>query len=399
MSKLKILLCHNYYQNSGGESEVFENETRGLAQMGEDVVVYSRTNVDIPKMSTLQKIDVGFSAYSSMHSKRDILRLIEKDRPDVALVQNVFPLLTPSVYIALAQAGIPIIQTVYNYRLVCPSAELYTEGAICERCIGGNTIHAVLHRCYRGSYTESAWYASIIGLHRLLGTFSQKITSFMVPDNFLGKKLAEGGIPLSKIWRNPNPLFLKDYQPEPTHLGFVLFAGRLVSQKGILTLLKAMEYTNSSSKLVIVGLGELAEEIQSRISHLGMSERVTLLGPVWGADLERLIRQSAAVVIPSEWYDNLPMILCKANALGKPVIASQIDGIPEYVTHGETGYLFEPGNALELAGFIDGVLSLSASEYRQLSDKARAFAEDVLDYPNHYRNLMNEIQSLMDNNI
>ncbi len=187
---------------------------------------------------------VVFSAYSSDQTKQAIINLVTRDEPDIALVQNVFPLLTPSVYIALAEAGIPVIQAVYNYRLVCPSAELYTEGAICERCVDGNTLHAVIHRCYRGSYAASAWYASIVGLHRMLKTFSNKISSFMVPDNFLGTKLAEGGIPAVKIWCNPNPFFLDEYQAEPTHHGFVLFAGRLVSQKGILTLLRAMEHTN-----------------------------------------------------------------------------------------------------------------------------------------------------------
>jgi glycosyltransferase involved in cell wall biosynthesis len=391
---VKILLCHNYYQQPGGESEVFENEARGLAQMGEDVIVYARRNTDLADMSTLQKIGVVISAYSSRQTLQEVMHLVAKEKPEVALVQNVFPLLTPSLYVALAEAGVPIIQAVYNYRFICPSAELYTEGEICERCVPGNTGHAVVHRCYRGSYFESAWYASIIGIHRALGTFSHKINSFMVPDKFLGAKLTEGGIPASKIWYNPNPVFLQEYQARPIHQGYILFVGRLVAQKGILTLLKAMESTHEPSKLVIVGQGELLDEVRGRISQGGLSQRVTLLGPVWGAELNELIAQSAAVIIPSEWYDNLPMMLCKANALGKPVIASRINGIPEYITHGETGYLFEPGNAVELANLINKVLSLSPSEYRQFSESARAFAEDVLDYTNHYRNLIEKIQIL-----
>lgn len=391
---MKILLCHNYYQHPGGESDVFENEVLGFRQMGNDVLLYCRQNSDIDQMPALKKLQLLFSAFSSSHTYQEVKALVQREKPDAAIVQNVFPLLSPSIYAALADAGIPVVQAVYNYRLICPSAELYTQRAICERCVRGNTTHAVVHRCYRNSYTQSAWYASIIGLHRTLGTFARQINSFMVPDEFLGTKLAEGGIPPSKIWRNPNPFFVENYKATSKHKGYVLFVGRLVEQKGILTLLEAMKRTVPSSRLLVVGQGELAEQIQDEIKSTELSTRVSWLGPRWGDELTGLIQDSAAVVIPSEWYDNLPVILCRANAMGKPVIASRINGIPEYVSEGNNGFLFQPGNSTELGRLIDTVLGLSPVEYGKLSTESRVFAEDVLDYSNHYKRLMLEFQKI-----
>ena len=392
---MKILLCHNYYQNPGGESEVFEAEVRGLQSMGDVPLIYDRKNSEIEGFALGDKIRLLFSAYYSRRTVDELHDLIGREKPSVAIVQNVFPLLTPSIYTGLKEAGIPVIQAVYNYRLICPSAELFTQGQICERCVPGNTIHAVIHKCYRESYAESAWYASIIGFHRHARTFSDCITSFMVPDHFLGGKLIAGGIPAEKIWRNPNPFFVNEYQPHTGHEGYVLFVGRLVRQKGILTLLNAMQSCGPNSHLVIVGRGELADTVQESIRSTGLSDRIRFAGPLWGDEVSRLIESCAAVVIPSEWYDNLPMILCRANAMGKPVIASRINGIPEYVQEGINGYLFEPGNAIELASLIDQVLALSSAEYVNLSQSSRHFADDILDYPNHYINLMDHIRQVL----
>jgi glycosyltransferase involved in cell wall biosynthesis len=363
--------------------------------MGNDVVIYTRQNKDIDGFSVQEKAQSFLSAYYSWRTVNELEKIIKSEKPDFAMVQNVFPLLSPSVYVALVKAGIPTIQAVYNYRLVCPSAELFTEGQICERCLSGNTIHAVIHRCYRDDYFESAWYASVIGWHRYTRTFANDITSFMVPDNFLGSKLSQGGIPEGKIWTNPNPFFVNEYTPNTRHQGYVLFVGRLVRQKGILTLLKAMEYAGNKCRLVVVGRGDLEGFIQHSLKSSHMAERIEFLGTLWGKEVDQLIENCAAVIIPSEWYDNLPMILCRANALGKPVIASRINGIPEYVQEGVNGFLFEPGNAIVLADHIDRVMNLSDWEYQQFSSRSRRFAEDTLDYSNHYRNLMNQVQSLL----
>ena len=148
------------------------------------------------------------------------------------MVQNVFPLISPSVYYALRSEGIPIVQLVYNYRFVCPDAQLFSLGEICERCVLGNHWHAVARKCYRNSRALSAWYAAILKLHRVTETFARNIDQFIIPDNFLGTRLIKGGIPAQKIKKNVNPFFVEDYQPcyEPGE--FILYVGRLGETKG-----------------------------------------------------------------------------------------------------------------------------------------------------------------------
>jgi glycosyltransferase involved in cell wall biosynthesis len=395
MPKARLLLCHNYYQEAGGESIVFETERQGLEERGHAVVTYTRDNAEIAQMGALATVSVLTSAYFSPRTRRDLTRLVEKARPDAAIVQNVFPLISPSAYTTLHALGVPVIQAVYNYRFVCPAGQLYSRGEICERCVGGNYLHCVVRRCYRDSAALSAWYASILGLHRALASFVECIDVFMVPDDFLGRKLVEGGIPAGKIRRNVNPLFVRRHTPTPAHDGSVLFVGRLVPQKGVRTLLRAMSFVRSPARLRIVGQGEMETEVRSAIATPEVAGRAELLGPRWGEELEGLMAKAAVVVVPSEWYDNLPQVLCQAGALGKPVIATRIDGIAEHVREGTSGFLFPIRDAPALAGLIDRVLSLSESDYAALSRSCRSHAEQTFDFDVHYRALDDIVEQLV----
>lgn len=389
-----VLLIHNYYKNSGGEQIVFENQIKGFQQFNHKVIIYSRDNSEIDEYALQKKISLFFSGYSSKKTIKEIYAVIDQYHPKVAIVQNVFPLISPSIYKALKAKGVPIVQAVYNYRLICPSAELYTQGKICERCVKGNYLHAIIHQCYQDSYLKSAWYASIIGVNHILKRFSNDIDTFMVPDNFLGEKLIEGGIPKTKIFKNPNPFFIPESKPNKFHSNYVLFIGRLIKQKGILTLIEAMKKTKTDLNLRIIGIGELYNEINQLIQTQGLINKISLESPIWGPKLDTIISNSAAVIIPSEWYDNLPQILCQSNGLGKPVIASRINGIPEYINEGENGYLFSPGDSDELAICIDRLGDLSEKEYNDLSNNSWKYAKSVFDYPIHYNTLMSQIDNI-----
>lgn len=393
--KLKILLCHEYYRQAGGESTVFENEVHGLQDLGHPIVVYTRQNDDIDDMNFRQRAETIPAAFFSRRTYREITQLARKENPDIAIVQNVFPLVSPSIYSALHSLSIPIIQATYNYRFICPAAELYSHGNICERCIPGNYFHGIIRRCYRHSTSASAWYASILWSHRRLGTFVKNINLFMVPDHFLGQKLTEGGIPGHKIRVNVNPFFVDQYTPSYTRQPYFLYVGRLVKQKGIVTLTNAMAFVRSSARLLIVGQGEAEPQIRAIISQNHLDERVSILGPRWKEDVKPLIANATAVVVPSEWYDDLPMIICQANAMGKPVIASRIDGIPEYVRAGENGFLFEAGNIAELAAVIDQVAAMPEKEFEQISRRSRLTAERAFDYSGHYQTLMRLAQEAL----
>lgn len=399
MKKLKILACHNYYRDAGGESLVFDNEVRGLQAAGHAVVVYRQDNTDTEQVTFSQKIAVMAQAYYARQTVDDIYKIIASEKPDIAFVQNVLPLISPSIYSALYAQDIPIIQATYNYRFICPDAHLYTQGEICERCVKGNHLHCVARRCYRDSAMLSAWYASILWLHRKLHTFAHKINVFMVPDQFLGNKLIEGGIPSEKIRVNPNPFFVSDYIPTYQHQGYLLYVGRLIRQKGVLTLVRAMALLKSDFQLVIIGQGELEQEVKALITELDLAKRVTIHGPTWGEDLKQIMAGAAALAVPSEWYDNLPLILCQANAIGKPVLAARINGIPEYVHDGENGFLFEPGNVGQLAALIDKIAAMSGTDFAQLSQTARSIAENIFDYTAHYQKLSGIFEELLDHHV
>ena len=392
---MRILLIHNFYQESGGESGVFENLLRLLKQVDQEVHVYSRHNSEIDRLNRQQKLSMGTGAFFSPGTWADVKAIVREKRPAVALVQNVLPLISPSVYYALRSEGIPIVQLVYNYRFVCPDAQLFSHGEVCERCVLGNHWHAVARKCYRDSRALSAWYAAILKLHRATGTFARNIDRFIIPDEFLGTRLIKGGIPAEKIRKNVNPFFVEDYQPcyEPGE--YILYVGRLVRQKGVFTLVRAMSHLPAEgAPLYIVGDGESRAELETLVSNLNLHDRVKLLGPRWGEDLRRLMKNSRFLVIPSEWYDNLPLILCQAYAMAKPVVASAINGIPEYVDNGVDGLLFEPGNAEQLAHCI-GRLSADTSMLSTMAGNARRKAEEVFDYKAYWRTLEPVLEELI----
>jgi glycosyltransferase involved in cell wall biosynthesis len=384
MQPATVLVCHNHYTQRGGETLVFENLVTGLRARGHRVVLYVADNTAIESMSIGRRAALVASAYYSTRTVRELTRLVTAERPDVAIVQNVFPLLSPSVYKTLHDLDVPIIQATYNYRLVCPAAELYSGGAICERSLHGNYLHCVARRCYRNSAVQSAWYASILGWHRWSGTFGRCVDVFQVPDRFMAAKLAEGGLPPTKMVTNVNPFFVRDYTATTSHDGSVVFFGRLIRQKGVGTLLEAVRRSRQM-RAIVVGHGDLLGELQNFVNRHGIRDRVEFTGPLWEADLLNVLSRACAIAVPSEWYDNLPLVLCQANALGKPVLASRINGIPEYVQDGENGFLFRPGDADELARLADRVLALTRDEYRELALRTRRFAETHLDFDQHYR--------------
>ncbi|RMG09115.1 MAG: glycosyltransferase family 1 protein [Acidobacteria bacterium] len=392
---MKILLVHNHYQMPGGESIVFDNLHRLLKQVGQESIIYSRHNSEISHFNLKQKALMGIEGFFSMRTWREIRRLIQKEKPQVAIVQNVFPLISPSVYYALKSSNVPVIQAVYNYRFVCPNGHLFCNGAICERCVGGNYWNAVIRKCYRNSYIISGWYAAILTFCRLTGTFARKIDVFMVPDNFLGTRLIAGGIPAAKITKNVNPFFVEDYQFHYGQGKFILYVGRLVRQKGVFTLINAMTRVSSDGlPLYIVGEGEERKALELLIIRLGLQDRVRILGPKWGGRVKQLIQESAFLVVPSEWYDNLPLIICQAYASGKPVIASAINGIPEYVEDGVDGLLFQPGDAQDLARCIE-CLSTDSTLLAEMSVNARRKAEQKLDYRVYWNKLNDIIKKLL----
>jgi glycosyltransferase involved in cell wall biosynthesis len=385
---MKILICHNYYKDISGEDIVIAEDIRILKERQLDVIDYARSNRDIDDYSLFQKARFITNTVYSNKTVHDIDKIIRTVKPDVALVQNVFPLISPSIYHVLYANHIPVIQLVYNYRLICPNAILFTEGKICERCIHGNFAHAIVHKCFRNSYALSALYAVTLAAHRRIGDLSKLITAYITPDQFLKNKLVEGGFPGDRIFPVLNPFDVTQYAPSFAHKNYFVYFGRIVHEKGIFTLLEAIK-TLPNTKLMVVGDGDAYIDAKEFVLKEQLSN-VHFTGPKYGESLIEILRDAMAVIVPTLGYDNSPLVVHQAFALGKPVIASEIDGIPEIVRNNETGLLFPPGDTNELAEKIR-LIERDHNLLIRLSTNARNYAEREFTARQRYDGLMNVI--------
>lgn len=372
---MRILLCHNRYATRSGEDVAYDFVRELFCEAGHYLDEILVENSSIARFGIVEKTLLPVRAIHSISSTRTVREHIRCRRPDVAVVQNVFPLLSPAIYGELRRAGIPVVQMIFNYRLLCLNGQFFTQGQICERCLRGTFMNGVVRRCFRNSAALSAMYAASLGLHRWRGTFVDSISRYVVPDEFLKGKLITGGFPAESIEVVPNPMRVRSEVAAAGPHGYGLFVGRLLREKGVLTLLDAALLLKTRVPLKIAGDGEALEAVRRHPAVV--SGKVEFLGPKYGVEFERLLAQASFVVVPSEWYDNLPMIVCQAFDQAKPVIASRINGIPEFVRHGHNGFLFSPGSAKELAACIDALYS-NPELWLHLSHGARDTAVNQL---------------------
>jgi glycosyltransferase involved in cell wall biosynthesis len=391
---MRAILCHNYYREEGGENAAFRNEVELLRRHGVEVVTYTRASSEIEGLSFWEKIKLAVGAFFSLRTFRELRRLVDQVRPDVAIVQNVFPLISPSAYAALRRAGVPVVQLTFNYRFACANAQLYTRNALCERCVRGSVLNAVRHRCLNGEIGRSLWYALVIGLHRWLGTFRREIDRVVVPHPFVGRKLVEFGVPARKIRHNPNPFFLPAPAPESAQPPYVLYVGRLIAAKGVLTLARAMAHVPPPTRLIVVGDGNARGALESFLASApGLAGRVVLKGRLWGEEVDALMRGMSLLVQPSEWYDPSPMTVYTSMALGKPTVVSDLGSATEIVTDGVDGLVFRVGDPVDLARKINRLLEDEPLR-RAVQAAARAKAERDFSDDAHFRRISAVIAEL-----
>jgi glycosyltransferase involved in cell wall biosynthesis len=294
---------------------------------------------------------VGKTVYS-FESRRKIRGLIAERKPEIAHLHGISRQISPSILPELRRSGVPIVQTVHNAELVCPAAHLFIEHRqeICNRCLGGGYHHAVLNRCVHGSRAASLLSCVAQYVHRTSGIFEKNVALFICPSRFLAKKLVDGRIPENKIRILPNYVNLDSYSPAAEIGRYGVFLGRLSPEKGLPTLLAAAAIVRNVP-LVIVGEGPQRESLERQAALHGLNQ-VTFTGHKADAELRAILQGAAFLVLPSECYENCPMVVFEAGALARPVIASDIGGVPELVQHGDNGLLFEPGNAAQLADLM-----------------------------------------------
>jgi glycosyltransferase involved in cell wall biosynthesis len=333
----RVLVVHNAYQQSGGEDRVVADEIALLARKGHEVLEMRRDNHEIALTGRLQ---LAADTLWSRRTHREALELLRRRRPDVVHVHNTLPLVSPSLYWACAEAGVPVVQTLHNFRLACPQAMFLRDDGVCERCLGQAPWPAVLHGCYRGSRAQTAVVAGMLALHRGLGTWRDKVARYIALNEFCRAKFVQAGLPAARVVVKPNFADVDLVAATGPRRGF-LFVGRLSPEKGIATLAQAVR-TCDGLALRVAGTGPSSDAIAACAG-------VTMLGALAPTAVLDEMRAARALVMPSIWYENLPRTLVEAFGAGLPVIASRLGAMAELVEHGVTGLLFAPGDAADLA--------------------------------------------------
>ncbi len=343
-------MCHVAYCKPGGEDVVFENEKALMQEAGVDVVSLLLHNEAIDDGKWLELLRTGIETIWSKRGYKCIAKALQSEQPDIVHFHNTFPLLSPSAYVACKNAGVPVVQTLHNFRLICANAILYTKGETCECCVGRKIpMPALQYRCYRNSIAATAAVASMQIFHRLIGTFNSHVNCYLALTSFAKTRLVRGGLPGNRISIKAN------FLPNPPNPCFdvgkyALFVGRIAEEKGVDVLLDAWSKVNGL-QLVVAGDGPLFYDLQQKEAvKIG---KASMLGYQSKEEVQSLMAASAFIVIPSVCYEGFPMVILEAFASGKPVLCSRLGGLDELVLEDVTGKKFNPGNAADLANIVN----------------------------------------------
>jgi glycosyltransferase involved in cell wall biosynthesis len=343
MQDLSILVIHNRYQQPGGEDTVVRAEVNLLRNAGHRVITYFRDNAAITRYGLLRKACLAVSTTWDRQTYADIRTLIRNQRPDIAHCHNFLPLVSPAAYDACKSAGIQVVQTLHNYRLLCPAGTLFSRGRRCQYCTR-NLTQGISGGCYRKSRVQTAIVSLMLHAHRLRGTWKRSVDAYVTPSRFSRGFFVSAGLPEEKVHVKPN--FLIQDPGQRTKPGdYALFVGRLSAEKGVLEMISAWSRLKPV-KLLIIGDGPLYDE--ARDAARRAPGHIKLLGQLDAPHTLAYMKAARFLVFPSRWYEPFGMVLLEAAACGVPAIASCIGAIPELVADRRTGLLFDPDNFDEL---------------------------------------------------
>lgn len=333
---LRVLIVHSAYQQRGGEDSVVEAETALLRKQGHQVAQLLRHNDEVKQLSLL---DVAAQTMWSRVTTQQVREQVAAFKPDVIHVHNTLPLVSPSVFWAAAQLGVPVVQTLHNFRMLCPQATFLREGRVCEDCMGKLPWPAVVHRCYRESAVQTGAVAVMLALHRGMGTYRDKVTRYIALNAFCKAKFVEGGLAADRIDIKPN---FVDWVPTPQweKREGGLYIGRLSVEKGVQVLMQAMRL-GADHRLQVIGSGPFETEMRDVAG-------AAYVGSQTLDEIMARLSRAAYLVLPSVCYEGFPRTLVEAFANGVPVIASRHGSLEELVRDGQTGLLCEPGHAQDL---------------------------------------------------
>ena len=377
---MKILTVHNRYQLRGGEDESTLAEEQLLESRGHEIYQLLFDNDGI---SGFGAVRVGLNSSWSQDSYDRMTREIASCRPDLVSIHNFFPLATPSVHYAAARAGVPVVQTLHNFRTLCPNGVFFRDGRPCEECLDKLVPWpGIAHACYRDSHAASAAVASMIAVQKLRRTGHTQVTLFFVLTEFARQKFIQGGLPADRLFVKPN-FVQSDLGPGTGDGDFVFYAGRLSDEKGIPLLLDAWHMARPSGRLVLAGDGPLSSFVQQ---HSDKNRSIQFLGRLSLTETYEYMGRARAFAFPSQMYEGMPRVIIESFSRGTPVIAHRAGSMAEMIREGETGWLVDRGNRAALADALSMVFSDHFDAARM---RAAARAEFERNYtPDHQYDLL-----------
>ena len=373
--KKNILIVHNYYQQPGGEDTVVANEMKLLKDHGHKVYLYTRNNSEIKTYSIIQKLGMCFNTFFSIKTYHEVRDIIIKEKIDILHVHNTLNLISPSVYYAGFSCQIPVIQTMHNFRLLCPAATFYRDGHICENCISRGIMCSIKNKCYRNSRIQTIASVMNLILHKSLGTYRR--VNFICLTEFNKDKLLylNSGrkeiIDESRVYIKPNFTFDVIKKQNINQEDYYVFVGRLEEIKGTKVLLKA--FKENKKKLLIIGDGEQRNTIEKYISYHKL-QNITMTGQVSHDQVNDIVQKAKALIVPSQCYETFGMVIIEAYANSVPVIAGNIGNIGMLVDNGETGCIFKYNSWKSLNRILERIeiynsMQLKEKSYQTFCDK------------------------------
>ncbi|MBP0110349.1 glycosyltransferase [Bradyrhizobium vignae] len=375
---MRILAVHNRYKERGGEDTVFEAEVELLRSAGHSVETLIATNDDI--VGAIGRVRAAFGSVYNIRGRRRVANAISEAKPDIVHVHNFFPLLSPAIFDACQDAAVPAVLTLHNYRLACANALLLRNELPCEKCLVNGPLWSVAHACYRNSRAGSLAVSGMIAYHRFLGTWKHKVSRFIALTEFARSRFIAAGLPADKLAIKPNFIRQAPLPLTSARGRSAVFVGRLSREKGAHILLEA--WRELDIPLTIVGEGPEGSALRAmNLPHVQFTGRVS------HEKAMEIVSRTGVLIVPSIWYENLPMTLVEAKSLGVPAIVSRIGALPEIVADGVDGVLFNPGDSSDLARTVRKVFENQVSLVA-MGRAARATYEERFTEPQCLRMLL-----------
>lgn len=380
---MKVLQVHSKYKKRGGEETVLEEEKTVLESHGHTVIQYIRDNAETDDYRAMGLIKLSLTQRHNKGAVNQVTALLAKEKPDICHVHNVYPLISPGVYEACQEQGIPVVQTLHNYKMLCTNSLFFRQGDVCELCLNKSLMQSVKYSCYKSSLLATAVQADAIQYHRRKGTWQRMVDAYVCLTGFQKNKMVQGGLPAEKLRIKPN--FVHKTDLPSTYEDFFLFVGRLDKSKGLTDLLMLID-TCVDSHFVLIGDSEnpaVFSEFQN-VDYLGPQGRDVVLD---------YMSRCKAVVFPSRYYEGMPMVILEAFSLQKGVIARNVGAMSSMIRHGVNGLNYADTN-----GLIEAVRRLEAHHelVREIGKGAFRDFENIYSVEQGYQNLISLYNSVLD---